>query len=187
VQQQSKSTGQKRQRTDSGTVSYHVHSLHKYLNQHFAGLDNENSDSKKKPKADHATHSSFFEQAKSLFALHKHAEAATERDWETYIENRSTAENEFPGSRKTGPVSATDGEGEDDDEEDEYDDFDPRGGELDFLYALSLIRRRMASLEKEMELGRGILSRSFRVLSCDPLFKGEDQVFSFSLHTYLCC
>ena len=176
VLQQRKSTGQKRQRTDSGTVP-HVNSLQKYFNRCFAGLNNENSDSKKKPKADHAT--SFFEQAKSLFPLDQRAEAATESSWENYIANRSAAENEFPGFKKTEPKSATDEEGEDDDVEDGDSEYDPRGGELDFLYALNLIRRRMASLEKEMELGKGVLLRSFRVLSCDPLFAKEDRVFSF--------
>jgi ABC-type Zn2+ transport system substrate-binding protein/surface adhesin len=134
---------------------------------------------------------SFFEQAKSLFPLDKRAEAATESSWETYITNRSVAENKFPGCKKTGPKSATDEEGEDDvtddedhatDDEDhatdDEDEYDPRGGELDFLYALNLIRRRMASLEKELELGKGVLLRSFRVLSCDPLFRTADEVFS---------
>jgi len=172
--QQNESTGQKRQRPNSGTVP-HVNSLQKYSNQRFVGLDNENSDSKKKIKPDHAV--SFFEQAKSLFPLDKRAEAATESSWETYITNRSAAELKFPGFKKTEPKSTTDEEGEDDVEDDD-DEYDPRGGELDFLYALNLIRRRMASLEKEMELDKGILLRSFRVLSCDPYFRKEDQVFS---------
>ena len=101
-----------------------MHSLYKYLNQHFAGLDDENSDLKKKPKADHSN-PTFFEQAKSLFPLDKHAEAATESSWETYIVHRSTAKKDFPGFKETGPKSATDTEGKDDDEEDEYDS---RGG-----------------------------------------------------------
>ena len=182
--QQSESTGQKRQRPNSGTVP-NVNFLQKYSNQRFAGLDNENSDSKKKIKADHAV--SFFEQAKSLFPLDKRAEAATESSWETYITNRSVAEIKFHGSKGTGPKYATDEEGDDDveddeegedDVEDDDDEYDPRGGELDFLYALNLIRRRMASLEKEMELDKGVLLRSFRVLSCDPNFREADQVFS---------
>ena len=132
-------------------------------------------DSKKKPKADHPT-TSFFEQAKSLFPLDKRAKAATERGWENYIANRVAAEKEFPGPKETVP-------GEDDDEDE--DEYDPRGGEPDFLYALNLMRCRLASLENEMELDKGVLLKSFRVLDCEPDFEDEDEVFSFAFQ-YLC-
>jgi hypothetical protein len=155
--------------------------------------------SKEKPKTDvdQASPSSF-EKALTLFPLDKRAKEATERDWKAYIANRLTAEEKFPGAKTTKSKSTSheggggDGDEDDDDDDDEHatdedNEYDPRGGELDFVYALNLIRRTMASLEKEMELGKGVLLRSFRVLDCDPLFRSEKRVIYFILPAYFSC
>lgn len=142
------------------------------LNQYFAGVHDENLNLKKKPKADYST-IFFFEQAKSLFLLDKWAKAATECSWKTYIANRLAAEKEFPGPKGTVP------------RKDDDNEYNPRGEEPDFLYALNLIRCRLASLETEMGLDKGILLKSFWVLDCELDFENEDEVFSFTFQ-YLC-
>jgi hypothetical protein len=129
-----------------------------------------------------ANTTSFFEKAKSLFPLAKCAEAATERAWENYITNRMAAEQRFHGAKEKRSKSASDKKegirGEDDEELlEEY--------EFSYINALDLVRRNMAILEKEKELDEGVLSKSFRLLSCHAVFEDEDQVISIVHHTYL--
>ena len=137
---------------------------------------------KDKPKVDGDT-PSFFEKAKSLFTLDKRANAATERAWKGYIANRLAAEKQFHGARK---IKSDDNAEEGDEDSWDDEEYDTRGGELDYLYALNMIRRRMACMEKEMKLNEGVLSRSFRVqVDCDELhFKREERVIC-SFHPFI--
>lgn len=137
-------------------------------------------DSKKKAAA--TTNS--FEKAKLLFPLHERAEAATERAWETYITNRLAAEKKFRGPREKRTRSPVDGEDNDDEEEVDEDEEDDCHGEDDEKFVLDLIRDNMSGLEGEMELDEGVLSKSFRLLSCDSLFEEEDQVSPSAHHAY---
>lgn len=134
----------------------------------------------------------FFDKAKSLFPLDKRAEVATERAWETYITNRVAAEKKFRGSKEKRLKSDDKDEkgdegdkGKPEDDEEFEDEDDEEFGEFGEKNVLDLIRCNMASLEEEMGLAEGVLSKSFRVLSCDALFEEEDEVISFLHHAYL--
>jgi hypothetical protein len=128
-----------------------------------------------KNKAEAAA-TNFFEKAKTLFSLDKRADVATERAWETYISNRAAAERRFRGPRGKRSKSAMNEDGESSHED--YKD-DEECGDFGETNALDLIRCNMATLEEEMGLDEGVLSKSFRVLSCDALFEEEDEVTSF--------
>jgi len=137
---------------------------------------------KKKAKTDHST-TAFFDKAKSLFPLDKRAEVATERAWETYITNRVAAEKTFRGFKEKRSESEDEKVDEGDKGEHE-DDEDEEYGEFGETNVLDLIRCNMASLEEEMGLAEGVLSKCFRVLSCDALFEEEDEVISFLHHMF---
>ncbi|KDR83809.1 hypothetical protein GALMADRAFT_236202 [Galerina marginata CBS 339.88] len=116
----------------------------------------------KTAKPTSAKPTSAFERAKALFDL-PNPESATEKAWESYIENRQDAA-EYPGRR----VQNKDRNG-DDGNNDEDNGGDPT------IYVLNSIRDTMENLEVEMGLDEGVLQNSFRLLGCDAEFEDEDN------------